>query len=91
MQTVEVRILPPQPAALSCLQLTETRHVSEEPGKPAGSEDVWPELSRHGFVVGSAERRPRAAVEHQRRSVVRDALLDVALDNALEVGPAGNS
>ena len=90
MQTVEVRILPPQPAALSCLQLTETRRVSEEPDKPAGSEDVWPELAPPR-LRGGERRAEAAAVEHQQRSLLRGTLLDVALDDALEAVPAGNS
>ena len=71
--------------------LTETRHVSEEPGKPAGSEDVWPELAPLGLRGGERRAEAAAAVNHEQRRVVRDALLDVALDDALEVGPAGNS
>ena len=91
MQTVEVRILPPQPTALFCLQLTDTRRVSEEPDKPAGSEDVWPELAPPRLRGGQRRAEAAAAVEHQRRSLLRDALLDVTLDDALEAGPAGNS
>src|SRR4051794_33114884 len=89
MWMVKVRILPPQPIFLTCASCENDR--SALGGRQAGFSPT-PPAAVHGFHVGVAhllqifcyERgtKASAAIQNQLRAGIRNALLDVALDDA---------